>query len=42
MDSNKRNISPDSEKEKTSGEYLKEGLRTIRWDESGVLLPEND
>ncbi len=41
MDSNKRNISPDSEKEKTSGEYLKEGLRTIRWDESGVLLPGN-
>jgi rubrerythrin len=41
MDSNKRNISPDSEKEKTSGEYLKECLRTIRWDESGVLLPGN-
>ncbi len=41
MDSNKRNISPDSEKEKTSGEYLMEGLRTIRWDESGVLLPGN-
>ena len=41
MDSNKRNISPDSEKEKTSGEYLMEDLRTIRWDESGVLLPGN-
>ena len=39
--SGERKVSDGKQTEDSSGEYLMEGLRTMQWDESGLLLPGN-